>query len=158
MIKSITAMKVESVKTIIRPCFCTPSQQHRGNIHFSHSSILYHLQPHQGDRCVCSMSSLKYFTGDLFAHNEDLPNTYVKSSPHLTIFYSSNLILVGSCTWHCYTKSVIEQSLSLGPVARKFWFPADIHLSVKYQIRKSYLKTIFHDTTRKHDTLGLQRG
>ena len=104
------------------------------------------------------MSSLKYFTGDLFAHNEDLPNTYVKSSPHLTIFYSSNLILVGSCTWHCYTKSVIEQSLSLGLVARKFWFPADIHLSVNYQIRKSYLKIIFHDTTRKHDTLGLQRG
>ena len=27
---------------------------------------------------------------------------------------------VGSCTWRCYIRSVIEPSLSLGPVARKF--------------------------------------
>ena len=44
------------------------------------------------------------------------------------------LIPVGSCMWHCYIRSVTEQSLSLGPIARKFWFPADIHLSIKYQI------------------------
>ena len=39
------------------------------------------------------------------------------------------LIPVGSCTWRCYTRSITERSLFLGPVARKFWFPADIHLS-----------------------------
>ena len=44
------------------------------------------------------------------------------------------LIPFGDCTWRCYTRSITEQSLSFGPVARKFWFPADIHLSVKYQI------------------------
>ena len=65
---------------------------------------------------------------------------------------------MGSCTWRCYTRSITERSLSLGPVARKFWFPADMHLSIKYQIRKSYLRTVFHDTTRKHGTHGLQRG
>ena len=68
------------------------------------------------------------------------------------------LIPVGSCTWRCYTRSVTEQSLSLGPIARKFWFPADIHLSIEYQIEKSYLKIVFHDTTRIHGTHGLQRG
>ncbi|KAH9671297.1 hypothetical protein KPL70_017319 [Citrus sinensis] len=67
-------------------------------------------------------------------------------------------IPVGSCTWRCYTRSIIERSLSLGPVARKFWFPADIHLSIKYQIQKSYLKTVFHDITRTHRTHGLKEG
>ena len=57
-----------------------------------------------------------------------------------------------------YTRSTTEQSLSWGPVARKFWFLADIHLSIKYQIRNPFLKAVFHDTTRKHTTHGLQRG
>ena len=84
--------------------------------------------------------------------------------PHLFLRYLRKihqkplLNPVGGCTWRCYTRSTTEQSLSLGPVARKFWFPADIHLSIKYQIQKSYLKTVFHDTTRKHDTHGLQKG
>ena len=30
------------------------------------------------------------------------------------------LIPDGSCTWRCYTRSIIEQSLSLGQIARKF--------------------------------------
>ena len=68
------------------------------------------------------------------------------------------LIPDGSCTWRCYTRFITEQSLSLGPIARKFWFPTDIHLSIKYQIRKSYLKIVFHYTTQKHDALDLQRG
>ena len=52
------------------------------------------------------------------------------------------LIPVGGCTWHCYTRSITEGSLSLGQVARKFWFPADIHLSIKYRIRKSYYRLL----------------
>ncbi|KAK9222233.1 hypothetical protein WN944_010667 [Citrus x changshan-huyou] len=56
---------------------------------------------------------------------------------------------VRTATWRCYTRSTTERSLSLGPVARKFWFPADIHLSIKI---------VFHDITRTRGTHGLKEG
>ena len=57
-----------------------------------------------------------------------------------------------------FTLDLQQIKLSLRAVARKFWFPTDIHLSSRYQIRKFHLKTVFHDTTQKHGTLSLQRG
>ena len=75
-------------------------------------------------------------------HLSKNPTNLKQHSHHQSIKYHQ-LIPVGRCTWRCYTRSIIEQSLSFGPIAYKLWFPADIHLSVKYQNRKSYLKIVF---------------
>ena len=48
---------------------------------------------------------------------------------NLLCLYLNTPTFTTLCTWRCYTRSMIEQSLSLEPVACKFWFPADIHLS-----------------------------